>query len=141
MWSKGSIIIAQFSKYKITISQNRRSFLCSAHQNVKFLSGSRGPHGPDLSSPFGRKFHFALSDLFAAILPDNAGKFLPRTLQIPVGYLCDRCIGPVFHTCQSLTLLSCFGQVMHILGNKIAHIFPLWTSVFPIPLFRPWSLA
>ena len=26
MWSKGSIIIAQFSKYKIMVSQNRQSF-------------------------------------------------------------------------------------------------------------------
>ena len=25
-----------------------------------FFSGSRGPHGPDLPSPFGRKFHIAL---------------------------------------------------------------------------------
>ena len=24
--------------------------------NVKFFNGSRGPHGPDLPSPFGRKF-------------------------------------------------------------------------------------
>ena len=28
MWSKGSIVIAQFSKFKITINQNSRSFLC-----------------------------------------------------------------------------------------------------------------
>ena len=39
MWPKGSIIIAQFFKYKIMINQNRRSFLCyKGHQNVKFLS-------------------------------------------------------------------------------------------------------
>ena len=39
---------------------------------------------------------------------------------------------PYFHTCQSPTLLNCFGQVMHILGIKIALIFPICTSVFPI---------
>ena len=60
---------------------------------------------------------------------------------IPVRYLCDRCIEPIFHSCQSLTLPNCFGQVMHILGNKIALIFPLWTSISPSPLFRPWTLA
>ena len=27
-------------------------------KNAKFLSDSRGPHGPDLSSPCGRKFEF-----------------------------------------------------------------------------------
>ena len=65
---------------------------------------------------------------------------VPRGL---LGYLRVRVLSlrPVFHTCQSPTLLYCFGQVMHILGNKIALIFPLWTSVFPSPLFRPWSLA
>ena len=30
MWSEGSIIIAQFSKYKITITHNRRSFSMSS---------------------------------------------------------------------------------------------------------------
>ena len=50
-------------------------------------------------------------------------------------------LGPVFHTRQSPTLLYCFGQVMHISGNKITLIFPLWTSVYPSPLFRPWSLV
>ena len=30
------------------------------HQNVKFLSGSRGPDGPDLPSPFGRKFQLSV---------------------------------------------------------------------------------
>ena len=33
-------------------------------------------------------------------------------------------LGPYFHTCQSPTLLNCFGQVMHILGIEIALIFP-----------------
>ena len=37
MWPIGSKIIAQFSKYEIMIGQNRRSFLCQVHQNVKFL--------------------------------------------------------------------------------------------------------
>ena len=27
---------------------------------IRIFSGSKGPHGPDLPSPFGRKFHFAL---------------------------------------------------------------------------------
>ena len=30
--------------------------MLSIYQNVKFLTGSRGPHGPDLPSPFARKF-------------------------------------------------------------------------------------
>ena len=56
MWSKGSIIIAQFSKYKITISQNRQSFsMSSILKRLSILSGSRGPGGPDLPSPLGRK--------------------------------------------------------------------------------------
>ena len=66
MWSKGSIIIAQFSKYKITISQNSRSFsMLSILKMLSIFSGSRGTHGPDLpSSPFGRKFHFAFAPTF-----------------------------------------------------------------------------
>ena len=53
MWSKGSIIIAQFSKYKITISQNRRSFsMLSVLKMLSIFSGSRGPDGPDLPLPF-----------------------------------------------------------------------------------------
>ena len=39
-------------------------------------------------------------------------------------------LGLYFHTCQSLTLPNCFGQVMHTLGMKIALIFPLCTAVF-----------
>ena len=42
-------------------------------------------------------------------------------------------LGPVFHMYQSPTLLNCFGQVINILGNKIALKFSLWTSVFPVP--------
>ena len=71
MWSKGSIIIAQFSKYKITISQNRRSFsMSSILKRLSILSGSKGPDGPDLPSPLGRKFqlsresHLILEDVF-----------------------------------------------------------------------------
>ena len=48
-------------------------------------------------------------------------------------------LGPVFHTCQSPTLRNCLGQVIHILGIKIALIFPLCTSVFTGSLFRPWK--
>ena len=34
-----------------------------------FLTGSRGPHGPDLPSPFGRKFQLLVqSDLLVVIL-------------------------------------------------------------------------
>ena len=44
---------------------------------------------------------------------------------IPFAYFCDKCIWPIFHTCQSPTLLNCFGQVRYILGNKKALIFPL----------------
>ena len=52
------IIVAQFSKYKIMISQNRRCFLSETDQNVKFLSGRRGPDRPDLPSPFGENSNF-----------------------------------------------------------------------------------
>ena len=63
MWSKGSIITGQFSKYKIAISQNRRSFsMSSILKGLSILSGSRGPDGPDLPSPLGRKSQ--LSDTF-----------------------------------------------------------------------------
>ena len=32
-------------------------------QNVKLFSGSKGPDGPDLQSPFWRKFHISLHTL------------------------------------------------------------------------------
>ena len=35
--------------------------------NVKFLFGSRGPDGPDLQSPFGRKFELSVEHS----LPDD----------------------------------------------------------------------
>ena len=73
MWPKGSIIIAQFSMYKITISQNRRSFLCYVHENVKFLSGSGDPDGPNLPSPFGQKFQLSVQR---------------NRLALAIGYLC-----------------------------------------------------
>ena len=69
MKSKGSIIIAQFSKYKITISQNRRSFsMSSILKRLSILSGSRGPDGSDLPSPLGQKFQLSVqfSKLFIA---------------------------------------------------------------------------
>ena len=89
------------------------------------------------------KFSVSLaSDLYAAVLLDDACKNFPSH---PSQYLLSICVtgtlGPYFHTCQSPSLLNCFGQVVHILGNKIALVFPLWTPVFPSPLFRPWSLA
>ena len=64
MWSKGSIIIVQFSKYKITISQNRRSFsMSSILKRLSILSGSRGPEGPDVPSPLGQKFQLSVHTL------------------------------------------------------------------------------
>ena len=61
MWPTGSKIIAQFSKYEIMIGQNKRSLLIMlSTPNVKLLSGSRGPDGPDLQSPFGRKFQLSV---------------------------------------------------------------------------------
>ena len=64
MWSKGSIKIAQFSKYKITISQNRRSFFYVKHvKMLSILSGSRDPDGPDLPSPLGRIFQLSVHTL------------------------------------------------------------------------------
>ena len=35
-------------------------FFYVKYLKCKFLSGSRGPHRPDLSSPSGRKFQFSL---------------------------------------------------------------------------------
>ena len=64
MWSKGSIIIAQFSKYKIMTSQNRRSFsMSSILERLSILSDSRRPDGPDLPSPLGRKFQLSVHTL------------------------------------------------------------------------------
>ena len=64
MWSKGNIIIAQFSKYKITISQNRRSFsMLSILKMLSIFSGSRVPDGPDLPSPFGQTFQLSVHTL------------------------------------------------------------------------------
>ena len=65
MWFKGSIIIiAQFSKYKITISENRRSFsMLRILKMLSIFSGSRGPDGPDLPSPFGRKFQLSVQQM------------------------------------------------------------------------------
>ena len=61
MWSKGSIIIKQLSKYKIPISQNRQSFsMLSIFKMLSIFSGSRGPDGPNLPSPFGRKFQLSV---------------------------------------------------------------------------------
>ena len=36
--------------------------------NVKFPSGSRGPHGPDLPSPFGRKFQLSVQFFWFQLL-------------------------------------------------------------------------
>ena len=64
MWFKGSIIIAQFSKYKSTISQNRRSLsMLSILKMLSIFSGSRGPDGPDLPLPFWRKFQLSVHTL------------------------------------------------------------------------------
>ena len=61
MWSKESIIMAQFSKYKLTISQNRRSFsMLSMLKRLSILSGGRAPDGPDLPSPLLRKFQLSV---------------------------------------------------------------------------------
>ena len=43
------------------LRQNGRSFQCKVYQNVKFLTGSRGPHRPDLPSPFRQKFQLSVS--------------------------------------------------------------------------------
>ena len=47
--------------YKVTISQNGMIFFCVKYmknKNVKLLSGSRGPHGPDLPPPTGENSSF-----------------------------------------------------------------------------------
>ena len=67
-------------------------------------------------------------------------------IRVPVGCLgvsgFAYCLcGLYFHMCESPTLLNCFGQVMHILGIKIALIFPICTSVFSVSLFRPYKFG
>ena len=55
--------------------------------------------------------------------------------------------GPYFHTCQSPTLLNCFGQVMHNLGNRVALIFSSLDFIIPQSLLQTlkfgivWTLA
>ena len=46
--------------YQSLLRQNGRPFQCKVYQTVKFLTDSRGPHGPDLPSPFGRKFQLSV---------------------------------------------------------------------------------
>ena len=48
---------------------------------------------------------------------------LPPFLHITSLVLCDRCIGLVFHLCQSLILLNCFDQVMPILKYEVRFNF------------------
>ena len=77
IWSKGSIKIAQFSKYKITISQNRRSFsMLSILKILKFSLVAEAPDGPDLPSSFGRKFQlsvqFNLCQMMGEISPETS---------------------------------------------------------------------
>ena len=73
------------------------------------------------------------ADLVAAVFAELCMQNFPSR---PPRYLLDICVAdaldPYFHTCQSPTLLNCFGQVMHILVIKIALIFPICTSVFPV---------
>ena len=57
-------MIAEFSQYKIRVSQNRLSFSMLSIFNVKSIfSGSRGPDGPDLPSHVGRKFWLSVNFL------------------------------------------------------------------------------
>ena len=58
MWSKVRTN-GKISKYKIyDKSEWCDLFYVKFSKNVKFLSGSRRPHGPDLPSPCGRKLQF-----------------------------------------------------------------------------------
>ena len=50
-----------------------RFFYIKYIKNVKFDSGSRGPHGPDLSSPCGQKFQFSSES--ASSTRANRGQF------------------------------------------------------------------
>ena len=78
------------------------------------------------------------SDLFAAEFAELCmQKFPSHPPQYLLGIYVTGTLGLYCHTCQSPTLLNCFGQVMHILGIKIALIFPICTSGFPVSLFRP----
>ena len=45
-------------------------------KNVKFLSGIRGPQGPDLSSPCGRKFQFLVFSIF--VIEERDGTCEPK---------------------------------------------------------------
>ena len=57
--SKRSIVIAQFSKYKIMIKSDTGDLFDLKHTiDYKFLSGSRGPDGPDYHRPPGENSSF-----------------------------------------------------------------------------------
>ena len=64
MWFKVKTDSTNFQSITITISQNGVVcglfyFYVKYTKNVKFLSGSRGPHGPDLPSPWGQTFQLS----------------------------------------------------------------------------------
>ena len=88
MLSKRSTIIAQFSKCRITISQNRRSFsMLSIFKMLSIFSGSRGPDGSDLPSRFGRKFQLSVqNDCFGNCHHKNTkspNSFIRLALRLP----------------------------------------------------------
>ena len=86
-----------------------------------------------------------VSDLFAADFAELSQCMHTDFPSHPPQYLLGICVtgalGPYFHKCQSPTLLNCFGQVMHILGIKIALIFSIALQYSPFPCSDIVSLA
>ena len=60
MWSKVKTNSTNFSGIKLRYVSMVRIFYVKYTKNVKFLSGCRGPHRPDIPSPSGRKFQFSV---------------------------------------------------------------------------------
>ena len=113
-------------------------------KNVKFLLWQQRPSRAWFTIALRAKISLFTSLRQTSLqltLLNSACKISLPPSTIPIGYLCDKCIGPVFSYVSSATLLDCFGQVMHILGIKIALIFPICTSVFPVSLFRPYKVG
>ena len=127
MWSRGSIIIAQFSKYKITISQNRRSFsMLSILKMLSIFSGSRGPDGPDLPSPFWRKFQLSVPVLYWR---SKAG--------IPILIFIDCGIGMgknIVQACCFSELVTLLTPVLYSMPRRLSGYHTLLWSAYDLPV-------
>ena len=61
-----------------------RFFYVQYTKNVRFLSGRKDPHGPDLPSPFGRRFQFSVQ--FSSAMSEKCCK-TPPTVFLKRKYL------------------------------------------------------